>query len=163
MSSGQVRWISSLVIAGTVCAGCGAAGSETTAATDPELAVPAEVIEALEDEAGLKIGAAPSMEVPNDVPEELSEVAQQTGYSGEISADTRIEIYLIDVHDTSANRAAGLTPGPEWLVYYPQLDIEVPGPIRQDGQPAEGSTVERGYVLVDPDTGAVELTHWAGG
>lgn len=42
-----------------------------------------------------------------------------------------------------------------WLVRWDDLSVEFPGPIRQDGSPAPGSTYRYAYVLVDGQTAAV--------
>ena len=72
--------------------------------------------------------------------------------------------YLVEVADTASNRRLDLPIGrPVWIVDYRGLSAPtVGGPITEQGTPAEGSTITRGIVLLDAETGSVLVSHWSG-
>lgn len=78
--------------------------------------------------------------------------------------DTPAGQYLVEVADTAANRRLDLPIGrPVWIVDYGDLSAPtVGGPVTEQGTPAAGSTIARGIVLLDAETGRVLVSHWSG-
>jgi hypothetical protein len=72
----------------------------------------------------------------------------------------RFDTYLVTV--TSAETSVDdLIPGSVcWLAHFPELGVVAEGPRREDGQVAAGTTITRGYVLLDTRVAKVLLASW---
>lgn len=165
-----IRWMivgvtAALVAVGvwlTVSLGMGSsAEASTRAATPAELALPPEVAALLQQEVGLVVGSPDAATISATIADTAARSASKTEYGTQLPVDAIPRLYLIQVGHNSEAGDPGLSVGSlKWLVVYKGLDIIAPGPVGADGQPTAGATIHSAVLIVDAETGTIDVTHW---
>lgn len=170
MKMRTARWAVVGAAAGVLAAGVWLVGSigtnspaeaSTRPATAAELAVPPEVTALLKQEAGLNVESPGSATISINIAETAAQAIAKTEYGTQVPADTVPNLYLVRVAETPGATDTGLQVGSvQWLVVYRNLDISTPGPAGADGQPTTGAVVRSAVLVVDAETGTIDLAHW---
>jgi hypothetical protein len=94
--------------------------------------------------------------------EKALEKAHQDG-RGLIPATAQADAILARITDEQTGRSGGgVANRLIWLVRYTGFSVPMLGPIRDDGTPADGGFVSRGYVYIDGVTGEWLMTRLEG-
>ena len=134
---------------------------DTRPATLEELRPPSDVLLLLRGDLGAELVTLTAADVRDGIAIKAMNSYLNHGPKEKIEETPVSDRYLVRVANLERNTELGLTVGTlEWIVYYHDFFAPVYSPVLENGESEVRGAVTRGYVLVNSETGAVDIAHW---